>query len=84
VVWRVLVLAVVVGVCIGLVSGFVENKLGGVTIPEKRHYGFPLVWRTTDPFVGEKHYYFEVLVDILFWIAIVSVAVLLAKKLAEG
>ena len=41
--WRGLVLVAVLGVCIGLVSGFVENPPSEVGIPELKYYGYPLV-----------------------------------------
>jgi len=78
------VFAVVVGVCVGLVSGFVENRPGGVTIPENKYYGYPLIWRLIDAFAGEKYYYFELLVDCIFWIAIILIVGLLTKKLIKG
>jgi hypothetical protein len=80
--WWVVVLVVVAGVCLGLVTGFVENSyFRGVVIPEKRFYGFPLPWRSFDPFVGEGYFYFELFVDVVFWIAIVAVVALVIKKL---
>jgi len=45
--WRGLVL--VLGVCIGLVSGFVENPPEASVIGHK-YYGYPFVWRITKTF----------------------------------
>ena len=70
--WRGLVLVVVLGVCIGLVSGFVENPPEASVIGHK-YYGYPLVWRITKTFLGEEYLYFELFIDCLIWIAIVSV-----------
>lgn len=81
--WRILVLIVVVGVCIGLVTGLVERPPGYTSIPEVRYFGVPLVWRSTDPFVGEKYHYFELIVDCAFWMAIALVAALLVKVLVR-
>lgn len=80
--WRVLVLAVVVGVCIGLVGGLVENPPEASVIGH-RYYGWPLVWRITKTLLPEEYRYFELFVDCLFWIAIVSVVVLLVNKLVR-
>jgi len=80
--WRVLVLAVVVGVCIGLVGGLVENPPEASVIGH-RYYGWPLVWRITKTLLPEEYQYFELFVDCLFWIAIVSVVVLLVNKLVR-
>jgi hypothetical protein len=82
--WRVLVFSVVVGVCISLVTGFVENSwFGKATIPEIKYYGYPFSWRISDPFVGESYDYLKVFADSLFWAVIVFLVVLLAKKLAR-
>lgn len=80
---RFLALIVVFGVCIGLVSGFVENTTRGASIPENKYYGYPLVWRLSDAFTGEKYYYFELVIDCIFWIVIVSAVALLAQKLLK-
>jgi len=42
--WRGLILVAVLGICIGLVSGFVENPPEASIIGHK-YYGHPLVWR---------------------------------------
>jgi len=80
--WRIAILAVVVGVCIGLVSGFVENK-PDASVLEHKYYGWPLVWRITTIFEGEMYRYFELFVDCLFWIGVVLVVALLAKLLGS-
>jgi len=67
-----------------LVTGLVENNPGHATIPEDKYYGFPLVWRTTDPFVGEKYSYLKLFADCIFWMAVVLAATLLVKKLMES
>jgi len=80
--WRGLVLVVVLGVCIGLVSGFFENPPEASVIGHK-YYGYPFSWRISDPFVGESYDYLKLFVDSLFWAVIVLLVVLLAKKLAR-
>jgi len=82
--WRVLVFAVVVGVCISLVTGFVENSwFGKASIPEIKYYGYPFSWRTSDPFVGESYDYLKQFADSLFWVVIALLVTLSAKKLAK-
>lgn len=79
--WRITVFAVIIGFNLGLASGLVERKPDLVTIPENKYYGFPFVWRSTDPFVGEKHFYFEFFLNCLFWTIIAFIALFMAKKL---
>jgi len=81
--WWALVLVVIIGVCLGLFSGLMENPPGEVGLPEYKHYGFPLVWRITQTDAPDKFSFFELFVDCLFWIAIVSVIALISKKLAK-
>ncbi len=75
--WRGLILVVVLGICICLVSGFVENPPEAGVIGHK-HYGYPLVWRITRMFWGEEYLYLELFIDCLIWIAIVSVIAMFA------
>lgn len=82
--WRILAMALIGGVCIGLVSGLVENKPGSAGIPENKYYGYPLIWRLSDPFTGEKYSYFELLVDCIFWVAVALVLALLATLLKRN
>lgn len=80
---RVLVSGAIVGICITLASGLVENVPDFAAIPENRYYGFPLVWRGTDPFVGERYYYFELFVDLVFWVMVILAVVLLVRRLMK-
>ena len=81
--WRGLVLVVVVGVCIGLVTGFVENP-PEVSVIGHKYYGWPFVWRITKMFLGEEYLYFELFVDCLFWFFVVAVVYLVVRKLVKG
>jgi len=81
--WRILVLVVVVGVCIGLVGGFVENPPEASVIGH-RYYGWPLVWRITKTFLPEEYRYFELFADCLFWFFVVAVVYFVARKLLKG
>ena len=81
--WRILVLAFVVGVCISLVSGFVvEQPRTGIV--ENKYYGFPFVWRSTDPFVGESYYYLEFFADCVIWAIVAFVIVWLTTLMRKG
>ncbi|MEM2104923.1 MAG: hypothetical protein QXV21_00400 [Candidatus Bathyarchaeia archaeon] len=77
--WRFLVLALTIGFCITALTGFVEYTPSGVTIPENKYYGFPIIWRASDAFVGEKISYYEFFIDFVFWTVIAAIIVLLAK-----
>lgn len=70
----------ILGVCVALASGLVENRVGEVAIPEKRFYGLPLAWRGSDPFVGEGYRSFELFVDCVIWIFVVLVIAWVAAK----
>jgi len=80
--WRILALAIIVGVCLGLLTGFVENRPNEVTVPENKYYGFPFIWRKIDMFTGESYLLKELLLGMLFWIAISLIAVIVIAKLA--
>jgi hypothetical protein len=69
--WHVVASAVILGVCLSLVSGVIENRLNNTYIPETKYYGFPLRWRTSDPTIGQDFDYPKLLADSLFWAAIV-------------
>jgi hypothetical protein len=75
--WRGLILVVVLGICIGLVSGFVENSPEASVIGHK-YYGYPLVWRITRMFLGEEYLYLGLFINCLIWITIVSVITMFA------
>jgi hypothetical protein len=74
---------VVTGVCIASLTGFVENKPSGVIIPENKYYGFPMIWRISDVFAGEKFLYLEFFVNCTFWVAIVAILILLATAISS-
>ena len=73
-------MVIVIGICIGLASGFVENR-PQASIIGHRYYGIPWVWRITKMFLGEEYLYFELFIDCLFWIGVVLVIAVLAKIL---
>jgi len=81
--WRELVLIAVIGVCISLVSGFVENSPEASVFVHK-YYGWPLVWRITTIFSGEEYRYFELFIDCLFWFFVTAVVYLVVKKVVKG
>lgn len=80
---RVLLSAVIAGICIAFASGLVENVPDFVTIPGNRYYGFPLVWRSMDPSAGDSYLYFELIVNLVFWVMVILAAVLLIRTLKK-
>ncbi len=82
--WRLLVLAVVLGVGVGLVTGFVENRTIGAVIPENKYYGFPLVWRISSMNTGESYMYSELFVDFAFWIVVFLIVASVVSKLMKS
>lgn len=81
--WRFFVLAVVVGICICLTAGLVENP-PEVSVVGYKYYGWPLVWRVTKTLQSEEYRYSELLVDLLLWIVVASVVTFLIKKLMKS
>jgi len=81
--WRVPALAVVIGVCLGFISGFVENPPEASVIGH-RYFGWPFVWRITKTLLPEEYRYSELFVDLMFWIVVVLAVVLLAKMLMKS
>jgi len=79
--WRILILTIIISACITALTGFTENTPSGVVIPENKYYGFPMIWRVSDAFAGEKFFYLEFFVDLAFWTAIVAIVILLTKLL---
>lgn len=76
-------MAVVAGVCVSLVGGFVENPPEASVIGQ-RYYGWPLVWRITKTLLPEEYRIFELFADCLIWIAVVTLIILLAQKLMKS
>jgi hypothetical protein len=81
--WQVLVLAVVLGVGVGLATGLLENQTGA-SIPENKYYGFPLFWRINNMNTGDTYMSFELFVDVAFWIIVFLVVGLVASKLTKN
>lgn len=81
--WRTLLSVIVIGVCIGLFTGVVENRPSEVGIPEDKYYGYPLRWRVTHTGLPDDFLFFELFVDCLFWFVIVLVIVLLVKRFIQ-
>jgi predicted transporter len=69
----ILFLAVVVGVAIGLATGFVEQTVIGIS--ENSYYGFPFVWRISNINTGEDYAYFDLLIDCFFWFVIALIGI---------
>ena len=75
------VYALIVGVVITLITGFVSNTPSGLL--GAVHYGFPLVWRIV-PVVPEPEASYDLVkfvVDVVFWFVIAAVIIFLVKKI---
>jgi hypothetical protein len=67
-------IVIVVGFFIGFGSGLVENDLNFGNTPQNKYYGFPFAWRAVNKVTGQKYSYpLELLYDVLFGIAMVSI-----------
>jgi hypothetical protein len=82
--WRSLLAVVVIGVCVGISTGVLENRPSQVGLPEYKKYGYPLAWRFTQTNMPDKFGFFELFLDCFFWFVIVLVVVFLVKRLTEG
>lgn len=79
--WRVLVLVVVAGVCIGLGTGIIEQSR--ISILENKYYGFPLVWRISSMNTGETYMYLELVADLAFWTSVVAVIMIVVSMMLQ-
>jgi len=80
--WKVFVFSIIVGICIGISTGFIIEQHKNVSIPGNKYYGFPLVWRISGIETGIRLHYFELAVDCIFW-TIIFLAVLLFIKVVK-
>jgi hypothetical protein len=80
---KTLAIAIVLGILVSFALGFVENRYG-YGIPESKHYGYPLVWRSVQflqqPQITEYNFT-NFILDAAFWIVICMVAVLIFGKI---
>jgi len=79
--WRVLVLGVVVGVCVGLGTGIIEQFR--ISISENKYFGFPLVWRISNLNTGETYLYLELVADLAFWACLIAVIMVVASMMLQ-
>lgn len=77
---RFLATALIVNICIILVTGIIENEPRFPHIPENKYHGLPLVWWMINTSSGVvRFYYWELLIDALFWLTVVLIALVLVN-----
>ena len=80
---KTLAIAIVLGILVSLALGFVENK-SVVGIPESKHYGYPLVWRSIQflqqPQITEYHFT-NFTLNASFWIVVSLATILILRKM---
>jgi len=83
---KTLALAIILGILVSFALGFVENKYG-VGIPESKHYGYLLVWRSVQflqqPQITEYHFT-NFTLNAAFWIIVSLVAILILRKMKSS
>jgi len=67
--FRFLVVVIVFGILVALATGLFENR-PGITIPENKYYGYPLIWRITKTFQPTEIIPTNLATNMAFWIAI--------------
>ena len=79
-------IAVVLGILVSFALGFVENRYG-VGIPESKHYGYPLVWRSVQflqlPQIIEYNFT-NFALNAAFWIVVSLVTILILSKIKSS
>ncbi len=81
--WHVWVFVFTVGICVALVSGFVENRPGSVSV-YGHYYGFPFIWRITEQAAGESYRLLDFTVDCTFWIVALTFLILMSRPIRRG
>ena len=83
---KTLAIAIVLGILVSFALGVVENK-SVVGIPESKHYGYPLVWRSVQflqqPQITEYHFT-NFTLNATFWIVVSLVAILILRKMKSS
>ena len=77
---RSLVVAIACGILLSLATGLVENRQE-ISIPEYKHYGYPLVWRVSKIFGPTEFRFDSLAVDAAFWIIISFLGVIILEIL---
>lgn len=75
--WKVLLLAIILGVFLSLVTGLVANQQIG--IPEVDRYGYPLIWRETNLNGPTEYILSNLVIDIAFWLTISLVGLIILE-----
>lgn len=71
--------AVFLGFLITLTTGFFRNEKG-VSIPEIKRYGYPLLWLITNLNGPTEYIVANFVLDVIFWTTIFLIVLLLAGK----
>jgi hypothetical protein len=77
---KVLVGCFILGIIIALLSGLILND-SGIGIPEIKHFGYPIVWRTTDLNRPTSYGISNLLIDIVFWSIILMITSIFLKNI---
>jgi hypothetical protein len=78
--WKVFLFTIIVGICIGFLTGFVVEQ-PRISIPGNKYHGFPFVWRISGVETGTEIDVFKLIVDCIFWTVTVLGIILLMKIL---
>jgi len=74
-----LLLVVICGILLTLATGLIENT-PEVGVPEYKFYGYPLVWRVESMSQWTGYIISNLIIDILFWVAVCFVAYIIITK----
>ncbi len=73
--------AITCGVLISLGTGLVNNE-SGISIPEIKHYGYPLVWLITNLNAPTEYVLTNFALDTVFWVTVSLIILILLEKTA--
>jgi hypothetical protein len=73
--------AVILGLFISLAAGLFPNE-SGISIPEIKHYGYPLPWLVTNLNGPTEYAIVNLVVDVVFWTIISLITLILMQGIA--
>jgi len=80
-----LVFSLIIGVCIGITTGFIVELPPQTGIPGNKFFGWPIAWRISEMEADTEIYsYFKLFVDCVFWMVIVLVIIVLFAKVMKN
>lgn len=74
-----LFVAIILGVSVSLATGLFTRS--EITIPEVRHYGYPLCWRETDLNGPTKYILSNLTIDTAFWVTVSFIALTVLENI---